>query len=715
MTENKNLSWNSEASEHGGRYFNRELSWLLFNRRVVEEARNQSNPILERLRFVAIACSNLDEFYTVRVAGLRSMVSAGLTTKSADGLTPKQQLNRILPAIADLTFDQQKTFQEIKEELTGKNILILKFKELFDDEKSWLGKFFRDEIFPVLTPLAVDPAHPFPFLLNGASCLALMLKSINGQEEMEGLIPMPSQLGRFVELPGNSNRYICLEHIISEFVSDVFPDFEVTGQGLFRLLRDSELEVDDEAEDLMLSFETALRRRQRGGIIQVMVDDEMPASLERFVISKLECDEADVFKVNFVGLHQIEEIIPKERNDLLWSPLNARFPERIRDFGGDCFAAIRAKDIIVHHPYESFDVVVQFLRQAAIDPAVVAIKQTLYRTSENSPVVSALIEAAESGKSVTAIIELKARFDEAANISVARDLERAGAQVVYGFLDLKTHAKVSLVVRRESKSLRNYAHFGTGNYHPITAKVYTDLSFFTSDPAMCRDAARIFNYITGYAKPLEMEKIFIAPLSLRSNLQKFIEREIEFAKVGRPANIWAKMNALVDPEIIDLLYKASDAGVYIDLIIRGMCCLRPNLEGLSENIRVRSIVGLFLEHSRIICFGNGDHLPSKAAEIFISSADWMGRNLDRRLEHFVPIENPTVRRQVLDEIMVANLKDERNSWLLDSNGTYHRIVVGDEPFSAHKYFMTNPSLSGMGSALEKISPENLISLDNREK
>ncbi|MEC7806248.1 MAG: RNA degradosome polyphosphate kinase [Pseudomonadota bacterium] len=715
MTENKNLSWNSEASEHGGRYFNRELSWLLFNRRVVEEARNQSNPILERLRFVAIACSNLDEFYTVRVAGLRSMVSAGLTTKSADGLTPKQQLNRILPAIADLTFDQQKTFQEIKEELIGKNILILKFKELFDDEKSWLGQFFRDEIFPVLTPLAVDPAHPFPFLLNGASCLALMLKSINGQEEMEGLIPMPSQLGRFVELPGNSNRYICLEHIISEFVSDVFPDFEVTGQGLFRLLRDSELEVDDEAEDLMLSFETALRRRQRGGIIQVMVDDEMPTSLERFVISKLECDEADVFKVNFVGLHQIEEIIPQERNDLLWPPLNARFPERIRDFGGDCFAAIRAKDIIVHHPYESFDVVVQFLRQAAIDPAVVAIKQTLYRTSENSPIVSALIEAAESGKSVTAIIELKARFDEAANISVARDLERAGAQVVYGFLDLKTHAKGSLVVRRESKSLRNYAHFGTGNYHPITAKVYTDLSFFTSDPAMCRDAARIFNYITGYAKPLEMEKIFIAPLSLRSNLQKFIEREIEFAKVGRPANIWAKMNALVDPEIIDLLYKASDAGVYIDLIIRGMCCLRPNLEGLSENIRVRSIVGRFLEHSRIICFGNGDHLPSKSAEIFISSADWMGRNLDRRLEHFVPIENPTVRRQVLDEIMVANLKDERNSWLLDSNGTYNRIVAGDEPFSAHKYFMTNPSLSGMGSALEKISPENLISLDNREK
>ena len=714
MSENRNLFLDGETFDGCQKYFNRELSWLSFNRRVVEEAKNSLNPLLERLRFVAISCSNLDEFYTVRVAGLRSMVSAGLTTKSADELTPKQQLNRILPAIVDLIAEQQETFQEIMRELRDKNILILKFQDLFDDEKVWLRKFFRDEIFPVLTPLAVDPAHPFPFLLNGGACLALMLKGMNGNGEMEGLIPMPSQLGRFVELPGNSSRYICLEHVISEFVGEVFPDFEVAGQGLFRLLRDSELEVDDEAEDLMLSFETALRRRQRGGIIQVMIDHEMPVGLERFVISKLECDEADVHKVNFVGLHQIEEIIPQDGNDFLWHPLNARFPERIRDFGGDCFAAIRAKDIIVHHPYESFDVVVQFLRQAAIDPAVVAIKQTLYRTSENSPIVAALIEAAESGKSVTAIIELKARFDEAANMSLARDLERAGAQVVYGFLDLKTHAKVSLIVRRENKGLRNYAHFGTGNYHPITAKVYTDLSFFTSDPAMCRDAARIFNYITGYAKPFEMEKIFIAPLSLRSNLEKLIEQEIDFAKSGRAASIWAKMNALVDPDIINLLYKASDNGVKIELIIRGMCCLKPNVTGLSENIRVRSIVGRFLEHSRIICFGNGEPLPSDEAKIFISSADWMARNLDRRLEHFVPIENPTVRRQVLDEIMVANLKDEKNTWILNSDGIYNRLEVGADAFSAHKYFMTYPSLSGMGSAFEKVSPTNLISLDNRK-
>ena len=714
MSENRKLYLDGETFDGCQKYFNRELSWLSFNRRVVEEAKNRLNPLLERLRFVAISCSNLDEFYTVRVAGLRSMVSAGLTTKSADELTPKQQLNRILPAIVDLIAEQQETFQEITRELHDQNILILKFQDLFDDEKVWLGKFFRDEIFPVLTPLAVDPAHPFPFLLNGGACLALMLKGMKGNGEMEGLIPMPSQLGRFVELPGNSSRYICLEHVISEFVSEVFPDFEVAGQGLFRLLRDSELEVDDEAEDLMLSFETALRRRQRGGIIQVMIDHEMPVGLERFVISKLECDEADVHKVKFVGLHQVEEIIPQDGNDFLWHPLNARFPERIRDFGGDCFAAIRAKDIIVHHPYESFDVVVQFLRQAAIDPAVVAIKQTLYRTSENSPIVAALIEAAESGKSVTAIIELKARFDEAANMSLARDLERAGAQVVYGFLDLKTHAKVSLIVRRENKGLRNYAHFGTGNYHPITAKVYTDLSFFTSDPAMCRDAARIFNYITGYAKPVEMEKIFIAPLRLRSNLEKLIEQEIDFAKSGRAASIWAKMNALVDPDIINLLYKASDNGVKIELIIRGMCCLKPNVTGLSENIRVRSIVGRFLEHSRIICFGNGEPLPSDEAKIFISSADWMARNLDRRLEHFVPIENPTVRRQVLDEIMVANLKDEKNTWILNSDGIYNRLEVGADAFSAHKYFMTYPSLSGMGSALEKVSPANLISLDNRK-
>lgn len=713
MVRKVEVNNSADGFDKSHRFFNRELSWLSFNRRVLEEAQNKKYPLLERLRFISISSFNLDEFYTVRVAGLKGMVSAGVTTKSADKLTPKKQLDAIIPAIKQLTQDQQECFSELMKELRVQNFVILAFEEFQEQEKAWLSKFFRDEVFPVLTPLAIDPAHPFPFLANGSACLALQLKSLDGAEEMEGLIPMPAQLDRFIRLPGHSNRYICLEHLVLEFVIEMFPDFEVVGQGLFRLLRDSELEVEDEAEDLMLSFETALRRRQRGGIIQVMVNDNMPGHLQQFVISKLECDEVDVFSVKFVGLHEIIEIIGNDRGDLLWESHNARFPERIRDFGGDCFAAIRAKDIIVHHPYESFDVVVQFLRQAAIDPAVVAIKQTLYRTSENSPIVSALIEAAESGKSVTAMVELKARFDEAANINFARDLEKAGVQVVYGFLDLKTHAKVSLVVRRENQNLRNYAHFGTGNYHPITAKIYTDLSFFTSDPAMCRDAARIFNYMTGYAKPLEMEKIFISPLSLRSQLTTLIEREIEFCMSGRPGNIWAKMNALVDPEIIDLLYKASGAGVKIELIVRGICCLRPNKKDLSENITVRSIVGRFLEHSRIICFGNGENLPSEKAAIFISSADWMYRNLDRRLEHFVPIENPTVRRQVLNEIMVANLKDDSNCWQLDWDGNYKRLQEGDEPFSAHQYFMTNPSLSGMGSALDKNPRDNLISLDEQ--
>ncbi|MBH68965.1 MAG: RNA degradosome polyphosphate kinase [Rhodospirillaceae bacterium] len=697
--------------ENVHRFFNRELSWLAFNRRVLEEAKNPDYPLLERLRFVSISSSNLDEFYTVRVAGLKGMMSAGVTTKSADQLSPDKQLELIIPAIRKLTMDQQASFATIVMDLRSKGIIILDFEELSGSETSWLEEFFLDEVFPILTPLAVDPAHPFPFLTNGSSCIALKLKRIGGDIEMEGLIPMPNQLDRFVKLPGESNRYICLESVVAQFISQMFPDFEVMGQGLFRLLRDSELEVDDEAGDLMLSFETALRRRQRGGVIQVVVDEKMPIDLQQFVMSKLECGPQDVIQVKFVGLHDVSQVIEAARNDLLWEPFNARFPERIRDFGGDCFAAIRTKDIIVHHPYESFDVVVQFLRQAAIDPAVVAIKQTLYRTSKNSPIVSALIEAAEAGKSVTAMIELKARFDEAANINFARDLERAGVQVVYGFLDLKTHAKVSLVVRRENQNLRNYAHFGTGNYHPITAKTYTDLSFFTSDAAMCRDAARIFNYMTGYAKPLEMEKIFISPLSLRQKLTTLIEKEIEFAVAGCPATIWAKMNSLVDPDIIDLLYKASAAGVSIELVVRGICCLRPNVKGLSENINVRSIIGRFLEHSRIVCFGNGLTLPSENAKIYISSADWMYRNLDRRLEHFVPIENRTVRRQVLNEIMVANLRDNTNTWKLHSDGSYTRIADVDEPFSAHQYFMTNPSLSGMGSALEKMSGKNLISLN----
>ena len=689
-----------ELNLSSSRFFNRELSWLAFNERVLEEARNTKYPLLERLRFISISSSNMDEFYMVRVAGLKGMVAENISSTSPDGLSPSQQLDAIIPAVNNLASIQQECFKEIREELRQKQFFIVNSDELKIDEKTWLNNYFRDQVFPILTPLAIDPAHPFPFFATGSSCLVLRIQPTDGiGEDKEALIPLPAQLERFLRLPGKESRYIALEEVILQFVQQVFPEFSLVGHGLFRLLRDSELEVDDEAEDLMSSFETALRRRRRGEVIQVVFDEKIPSSLQNFVVNKLNIHRNDIFSVPMVGLHDLAQIINNERPDLLWSPFNARFPERIRDFGGDCLAAIRAKDIIVHHPYESFDVVVQFLRQAALDPSVVAIKQTLYRTSKNSPIVSALIEAAESGKSVTAMVELKARFDEAANINFARDLERAGVQVVYGFLDLKTHAKVSLIVRREGETLRNYAHFGTGNYHPITAKVYTDLSFFTCDKAICRDAARMFNYMTGYAKPLELEKIFMSPLSSRERISSLIKSEIAFAKDEKPAAIWAKMNSLVDPEIIDLLYEASAAGVKINLIVRGICCLRPGVPGLSQNIEVKSMVGRFLEHSRIICFANGESLPSKHSLIYISSADLMPRNLDRRLEHFIPIENSTVRRQVLQEIMVSNLKDNTNSWKLHEDGTYSRLVGAQEVFSAHKYFMTNPSLSGMGSAI----------------
>lgn len=693
------------------KYINREISWLKFNLRVLAEASNLKNPVLERLKFLSIAANNLDEFFMVRVAGIYNQIKDKVSFLSHDGLTSEKQLERIIIKTKKLLSASNEAWSNLKVDLSKEGILFASYRDLNKSEKVRLNKIFRENIYPILTPLIIDPSHPFPFIPNKGHFLVMLLNKRNKNKKFFATILIPQNIERFINISNRADvkKYLSIEHIISNYVNYLFPGYHLNKYTSVRIIRDSDIEFEEEAEDLILYLEKALKKRRRGRIVKLEIRSNADPLIKKFVYKKLEVTEDEVYEMDsFVGVHQIDQIYNKKNTNLVFKSFNPRQVERLKQFNNDYFATIKAKDFIVHHPYETFDAVIQFLTQAAEDLNVIAIKQTLYRTTSDSPIVKALVLAAEKGKSVTAVVEVKARFDEEKNISLASTLEKAGVQVVYGFVKLKTHAKASLIVRKEKSKLVSYVHLGTGNYHPINAKIYTDLSFFSSDKIICEDVEKFFNYITTYAEPKKLKKLILSPLFLRTKLYSLIDQEIENKLKGKHAEIWIKLNSLVDQAMIDKLYQASNAGVKICLFVRGICCLKPGIKGLSENIIVKSIVGRFLEHSRIYCFANGEIMPSRSNLAFFSSADLMTRNLDRRVELLIPVENSTVHEQVLDQIMLANYKDAENSWFLKSDESYEKIKVTTENnFSAHNYFMKNPSLSGRGSSINLSMPEKL--------
>ena len=697
-------------------YINRELSWIAFNQRVLDEANNTKHPILENLKFLSISGSNLDEFYMVRVAGLHAQVDEGVNIKSSDGMLPQEQLSAVNQKANLLMKNQQTTWKKLKEKMSDNNILILSKISLSTQEKEQCAEYFEANVLPVLTPLAIDPAHPFPFVGNLGLVLSVQLKHKKNNKKRNALLPLPTILPRFIEIESNKDtlKMIPLEEMLMLFSNKIFDGYDFLGGGLFRVIRDSDVEFQEEAEDLVISFQKQLRTRRRGKVVRLKIDKNCPKIIKNMIIDSLEVNPEDIVEIDgIIGISSLIEIYNAGPKRLCFKKFEARFPERIRDAGDNIFKAIKNKDLVVHHPYESFDVVVDFLKQAARDPNVVAIKQTLYRTkTDRSPIIESLIEAAEAGKSVTAVVELKARFQEEANIKLSQDLEKAGVHVVYGVVDLKTHAKVSLVVRREGKKLNTYVHFGTGNYHPTTAKIYTDLSLFTCNIDYALDASRFFNMVTGHNDTENWSLIEAAPKGLRKKLLRLIDEEIINAKAGKPSGIWLKCNAIVDPTIINALYKASASGVKIDLIVRGVCCLKPGVPNLSENIRVKSIIGRFLEHGRIYCFAAGRKMPSSKNKVFISSADLMQRNFDRRVELLIPITNHTVHAQILKQIMVVSLNDINQSWEMDNQGHYNRLKHDQTKISAQDYFIQNPSLSGTGQDLNKNKPEEIMLFDN---